>query len=84
MSTETIKIDVDENWQEFFTTIDGSITFSTPGPSEVYVLERTAQPSPEERGNVYMPTRGGGGILRVGSFWVRSKDGTVAFYFEEA
>lgn len=81
-STITLEVD-DTAWTEFFTTVDGLVTFNTSGPNSVYILERPSQPVPEERGHAFMPANGGSGILTAGNtFWVRANFGTTFFHHE--
>jgi len=81
---DTVTIQVDENWQEFFSTVDASFTFSNQGPNEVYVRESVVEPPAQERGYVFMPSEEGGGIVDGGgSFWVRTKSGNSDFHFGE-
>jgi len=80
---DTITIQVNENWQEFFSTVDGSVTFSNQGPSEVYVRESAAEPPAEDRGYVFMPSKDGGGTVESSPFWVRTKFGSSIFHFGE-
>lgn len=81
---DTVTIKVTEAWQEFFTTVDASFTFSNNGPNEIYVRESVAEPPAIERGYVYMPSEDGGGIVDgSGTFWVRTKTGSSDFHFGE-
>ena len=83
-ATITTPVD-DTEWTEFFTTVDGLVTFSTSGPNSVYILERAEKPAPTERGHAFMPGWGGSGILSAGNtFWVRANFGKAFFHHEEA
>lgn len=77
---DTVTIEVTENWQEFFSTIDTFFTFSNQGPSEVYVRESAAQPAAQDRGYVFMPSEGGRGKVESSPFWVRAKSGGSVFH----
>jgi len=78
---DTVTIEVSETWQEFFSTIDASFTFNNQGPSEVYVRESATEPGPQERGYVFMPSKGGWGKVESGSMWVRSRFGGSRFHY---
>lgn len=78
---DTTTILVDENWQEFFSTISESFSFSNQGPSEVYVRESVTEPLASETGYSYMPSDGGIGRVDANGFWIRTKSGTSQFHF---
>ncbi len=77
----TVTIVVNETWQEFFSIVGQSFTFSNQGPSEVYVRESATQPLAEDKSFVYMPSKGGGRKVESSPFWVRTKFGSSTFHF---
>lgn len=77
---DTLTIEVNKNWQEFFTAVDASFTFSNQGPVEVYVRESAAEPAAEDTGYVFMPGKGGAGKVESSPFWVRTKSGSSVFH----
>lgn len=78
--TDTVTIQVDQTWQEFFTAVDESFTFSNQGPNEVYVRESASEPLANDAGYVFMPGKGGTGKVESSSFWVRTKFGSSLFH----
>jgi hypothetical protein len=76
---DTVTITVTEEWQEFFSNIGESFTFSNQGPSIVFVRESATKPDKEERGYTFVPhdsvgpgVSGGAGTVESSPFWVRA------------
>lgn len=78
---DTTTIEVNETWQQFFSTTGSSFTFSNQGPNEVYVRESINQPAPRDRGYVFIPSKGGAGKVEFSPFWVRARTGKSFFHF---
>ena len=78
---DTVTITVDENWQNFFSTVGQSFTFSNEGPNEVYVRESTAEPDARDRGYVFQRNEGGAGKVESSPFWVRARVANSFFHY---
>lgn len=80
--SDTITIQVNENWRRFYPNDVDSFTFNNQGPNEVYVRESSEQPSPQETGYVYDSGKGGAGEVEASSsFWVRARRYDSIFHY---
>lgn len=77
---DTVTITVTEDWQEFFSTVDASFTFSNEGPNEVYVRESATEPAAGDRGYVFPSKKGGAGKVEASPFWVRARFNSSFFH----
>lgn len=77
---DTVTIEVNAGWQQFFSTIGESFTFSNEGPNEVYVRESATEPAAQDRGYVFTRESGGGGKVEASPFWVRARVDSSTFH----
>lgn len=89
---DTVTITVTEEWQEFFSDLGESFSFSNQGPNVVFVRESATKPDSEIRGYPFIPhdshgpgNSGGAGTVETSPFWVRtietSASKTSIFHF---
>jgi len=80
----TVRLEVNDVWQQFYSTVGETVTWSNVGPSEFYVQESALAPNASEKGNPF-PLHGAGfGKIEVDPLWVRCKDGdTAVMYFQK-
>jgi len=77
---DTVTITVGEGWQQFFSTVGETFTFSNEGPNEVYVRESATEPAATDRGYVFTRNQGGAGKVESSPFWVRARFDSALFH----